>query len=179
MTEYDTTPGAPIPVPEEPEQPEAGRESAAAWSDVLRALDDLGTSVSAWINAVKDDPETRRRAREMQEKLEGYGRQVGETFDAAARSDFARQVSSAAMAAGDVAVDTARKVGDEAAKQVAGAVRSVSETIKQAAEERAAKQAEEGSATTVKVEATPEPAPYTGEEPPAPAPHGAPDDYVP
>lgn len=156
MTGFDELP-AEQPAAPEADQPGTGSESATAWGDVVRAMDQLGSSVAAWAKAVKDDPENRERARQVQEKLEGFGKQVGEAFDAAARSDFAQHVSSAAVAAGDAAKDVARKFTDEAASSVADALRSASESIRKVAERQKA----------------------DGEQAETPESPGQPDDYVP
>jgi hypothetical protein len=135
MTEFDNAPEEQEPTAA-PQEGAAAAESASAWSDVMKALDELGASVSAWAKAVKDDPETRRRASELQQKLDEFGRQLSDTFDAASRSEVAHHVTSAAVAAGEVVVETARKLGDEAAPRMAAAFRAVGDSIRKATEER-------------------------------------------
>lgn len=182
MTEYET--------PEEPEASAVDEVEQAAedvWNDVVASLDELGNAVGAWARAVTDDPRNRRRARQLKDGLESVGRQIGDVVDNATRTDIGSQVGSAAAKAGDIMLDTARRVGDEVAPRLAGAFRSAAEGLRQTAE-RMERRATGTSPTTgegaVEPETPPGPspqqAPYTGEEPPGPAPSGvAESDYVP
>lgn len=189
MAEYQTTPGDPIPQPDP--HAEAGRQSAQvdeAWSDVMRSLDELGRSVGSWAGSVQHDPKNRERAEQLKSGLEGVGKQIGDVLDAATKSGFVRELSTAALRTGDVVVDSARRVGDEVAPHVAGAFISIAQGLLSAAQKMTAKAAEatteaktseEPPATAAPAEAAapaheshPSAAPYSGAEPPAPAPTG-------
>lgn len=167
--------------------PEAAPQ-ADPWTDVVRSLDDFGRAVTAWVSAVREDPDNRRRAKELQSQLDAVGRQIGDSVDAAVRSDVAQQMGSAAMATGEVMIGTAKRVGDEVSPFVASALRSAAEGIRGAAERIEAKATQEGpgvaatgpgEASAARPETThvtpPEP-PEDREQAPPPAP---PTDYIP
>ncbi len=175
MSEEYTT-GAQIPDPDS-QQAKADADAREAWNEVVRSLDELGKAVGQWANAVKDDPENRRRARHVQDKLADVGKDIGTAADRATKTDFAQQVGAAAVAAGDIAVGSVRRVGEEVGPHLADAFRSLAEVIRGAADkvDRQPEQSAEESAA----ESRPSPvaAPYvSGEEPPAPAPSGTPDE---
>lgn len=109
-------------------------ETSAAWEDVKRALDELGSSVAQWAASVKDDPENRRHIEELKTGINDLGDELGRIVDKAAQSDVGRTVGGAAQKAGDAIGDTARKVGTEAGPHVAAAFRSVAEGMRKAAE---------------------------------------------
>lgn len=186
MTDYENAPGVSAP---EPPEAETGQRKDDAWSEVVSSLDELGRSVTIWARSVKDDPENRQRARQLQEGLENAGRQIGEVIDTAAKSDFGQQLGQAALKTGDVVIDSTRRVVDEVVPHLAGAFKSAAEGLRVTAEklergatrsgERSSAQASEtqtqagpSRATTAESHPSPTPAPYTGEQPPAPAPSG-------
>lgn len=138
MTEYDTTPGLPVPtpLPEEPVTPPAEEPAQADWGDVFKSVDELAAEITRWARSMADNPENRRRARELQARLEGLGRQIGDGVESAAKSEFAKEVSSVAVAAGDAAIDTARRVGDQVLPRVADAMHSAADNIRRNREER-------------------------------------------
>lgn len=183
MTEHDTTHGASS---SDPAGASAPRDE---WEDVKRSLDELASAMTKWATAVKDDPENRRQAREIQERFETMGRDMGKAIDSAADSDFVRGMTDAAGKAGEAVVDAARTVGREvrpfmatAFRTAAEGMRVVAEKVEDSAERRASSAAQQpvGSDVAPPPRAAhphpaPQPAPYTtGVEPPAPAPSGTP-----
>lgn len=203
MNEHERIPGAPVPEestvtaaqtatapppPPMPEGPEATPAepsgSEQAWKDVVSSLDDLGAAVTAWARSMTDTPQNRKRVTQLKEGIDSVGAQIGDVVETATKSDVGRELGSAAVAAGGLLIDTARRVGDEVGPHLAGAFKSAAEGLRQAAEQmerRAhdAREAAEEAEPATHPGPSPKQAPYTGEEPPAPAPSGIEGDYVP
>lgn len=178
MADYDTTTG-----PSGTGNTGAPRDE---WAEVKRSLDELGAAMTKWAAAVKDDPENRRQAREIKERFESMGKDMGRVIDSAADSDFARDMGSAAGKAGEALVDAARVVGREvrpfmatAFRTAAEGMRVVAEKVDDSAARRAAATPQTPAASAPEPPPVPHqapPTPYSPHvEPPAPAPHGAPD----
>lgn len=182
MTDYEVTPGVEIPQPvEEKADPQTG---TAEWDELKSSLDDLASSLTKWATAVRDDPENRRQARELKERLEQMGRDMGKAIDTAAESDLMRDLGGAAGKAGEAVVDAARAVGREVRPFMATAFRAAAESMRvvaQKVDDSAARKASATGAATPSAaptsqhaEPSPTAAPYCGEEPPSPAPSGTP-----
>ena len=182
MTHHESTDGSaapdPMPATDQPERSVA----EDAWADVVLSLDKLGKAVTAWGSAVKDDPRNRERAEQLKRSFEGMGKEIGETVESAAKSDFARDLGRAAATTGGVLIDSARRFGDEVSPHLASAFKSAASGLREAAErlERNAEKAvdtmmpaSEGRAgESAEQHPSPVITPHDDLEPPAPAPSG-------
>lgn len=75
----EPTPDAPMPEPEAPPAPEPD-----PWRDVVDGFETLATAIGRWAKSVVDDPENRRRAQQLKERLGDVARDFGEAADKAA-----------------------------------------------------------------------------------------------
>ncbi len=66
-------PQAPPPTPE-----------ADPWRDVVAGFETLATAIGRWAKSVVDDPENRRRAQQLKERLGDVARDFGDAADKAA-----------------------------------------------------------------------------------------------
>lgn len=117
----------------------AGETGAAGtpapdWSDIGRQLEELGSSVAAYIKATMDDPETKRHAAEVREQLEGAAKSVGDALAEAGRSEAGQKVYNAATTVAGAAVATGQKVAEEVRPHLADALRKANEAVRAAAE---------------------------------------------
>lgn len=158
------------------------------WKEVVRSLDDFGSAVTEWGAAVRDDPENRRRMKELQASLESMGKSVGEMADSAVKSDVGKEMRSAFVATGEVVASSAKRVTDEVSPFVAGAFRTAAGIMHEAAQRIEKKATESGTVSgpaqvdvtvVAPVPGTPESGPMGDEEPPHARPSDASEDYVP
>lgn len=205
MTDQENMSGMPMPQPKMPaskapspaaEAPSSGADAgggaaagattgaagataqrpAESWAEVVRSLDDLATAVTGWAAAMRDDPENRRRVKQLQQQLEGVGKQIGEAADAAAKSDFVKQVGEAAVTTGEVVFDSAKRFSGQVAPYISSTLQTAAEGIRDAAkrvDERAS--AREGSPAAEAPAAAAEPT-YPSAEGGAPSPSVEPDE---
>jgi hypothetical protein len=75
----EPTPEEPRPAPEPPPTPEPD-----PWRDVVEGFETLATAIGRWAKSVVDDPENRRRAQQLKERLGDVARDFGEAADRAA-----------------------------------------------------------------------------------------------
>lgn len=184
MTHTDPVTGAPEPI--DP----SGTTSTGhtdPWKEVVRSLDDFGRAVTEWGEAVRDDPDNRRRMKELQSSLESMGRSIGDMADSAAKSDVAKEMGAAFVATGEVMVSSAKRVTDEVSPFVASAFRTAASVMHEAAVRIEKKPqtasettgaTEEPSGPTVPVPGTPAEGPMSDEEP-KPEESDVPEGYVP
>jgi hypothetical protein len=111
------------------------RASREAWAEVGSALDELIQAIGNWAKSLKDDPDNKRHAGELKDRLEGLGEQIGGAFDSASQTEVGQKVSEAANRAGVAVTGAAKKVGTEVAPHIAIAFRSAAEGMHKAAEE--------------------------------------------
>lgn len=152
----------------------SSQRPADSWAEVVRSLDDLATAVTGWAGAMRDDPDNRRRVKQLQQQLENVGHQIGEAADAAAKSDFVKQVGEAAATTGEAVFDTAKRFSGQVAPYISSTLQTAAEGIRDAAkrvDEKAA--AREGAGTSEAPTVTPA---YPREEGSAPSPSVEPDE---
>jgi hypothetical protein len=140
---------------------------APDWSDIGRQLEDLGSSVAAYIKATMDDPETKRHAAEVRAQLETAAKSVADAMAEAGRSEAGQKVYNAATTVAGAAVATGQKVADEVRPHLADALRKANEAVKAAAESmtsRGEPAAEGGAAPTPAEPASEPPASETPSE---------------
>jgi hypothetical protein len=143
---------------------------APDWSDIGRQLEDLGSSVAAYIKATMDDPETKRHAAEVREQLETAAKSVADAMAEAGRSEAGQKVYNAATTVAGAAVATGQKVAEEVRPHLADALRKANEAVRAAAESMTSRgeAGTEGGMAPTPAEPTEEsPAPKTPGEPPA------------
>jgi len=125
---------------------DAGPRTKEAWRDVLTQIDALGESIGRWAKAAVNDPENRRHASEIRDKLDAVGAKIGSAFDEATQTDIGRKVADAADKTGKTIVDVSGKVAEEAAPAVASALSGLAGLLGKAAE-RVGQAAERPAAT--------------------------------
>lgn len=145
---------------------EAGTRATGAtapdWSDIGRQLEELGSSVAAYIKATMDDPETKRHAAEVREQLETAAKAVGEAMTDARRSEAGQKAYNAATTVAGAAVATGQKVAEEVRPHLADALRKANEAVRAAAESMTSRSGDAAAAGTEEAPPADEPA-----EPPA------------
>lgn len=145
---------------------EAGARATGAtapdWSDIGRQLEELGSSVAAYIKATMDDPETKRHAAEVREQLETAAKAVGEAMTDARRSEAGQKAYNAATTVAGAAVATGQKVAEEVRPHLADALRKANEAVRAAAESMTSRSGDAAAAGTEEAPPADEPA-----EPPA------------
>lgn len=188
MTHTDPVTGAPEPV--DPSGTTSNGHTDP-WKEVVRSLDDFGRAVTEWGEAVREDPDNRRRMKELQSLLESMGKSIGEMADSASKSDVAKEMGAAFVATGEVVVSSAKRVTDEVSPFVATAFRTAASVMHEAAvriEKKGSSAAESTEATAgaeapggpvVPVPGTPTEGPMSDEEPPRPEESDVPEGYVP
>jgi hypothetical protein len=112
----------------------ASGSPAPDWSDIGRQLEQLGSSVAAYIKATMDDPETKRHAAEVRAQLETAAKSVADAMAEAGRSEAGQKVYNAATTVAGAAVATGQKVADEVRPHLADALRKANEAVRAAAE---------------------------------------------
>ena len=120
----------------------------AAWSDVISQLDGLAEAAGKWTRAAVDDPENRRRARELKEHIEKMARGVGDAIDSGvsktSSSDVGEAFKGAAVKTGDAFKVAGQRFTDEVAPKMASAFSGAAEKLNQAAQKMdSTEQAEE------------------------------------
>ena len=131
---------------------EAGTRATGAtapdWSDIGRQLEELGSSVAAYIKATMDDPETKRHAAEVREQLETAAKAVGEAMTDARRSEAGQKAYNAATTVAGAAVATGQKVAEEVRPHLADALRKANEAVRAAAESMTSRSGDAAAAGT-------------------------------
>lgn len=105
-----------------------------AWRDVLAQLDELGRAVADWAKAAVDDPDNRRRAAELKERLDGVGRELGEAADRAVGSDVGQSFKEAADKTGEAFKAAGERFSEEVAPKLADALKRAADSIGDAAD---------------------------------------------
>ena len=105
-----------------------------AWRDVLAQLDELGRAVANWAKAAVDDPENRRRAAELKERLDGVGRDLGEAADRAVGSEVGQSFKEAAEKTGEAFKVAGERFSEEVAPKLADALKRAADSMGDAAD---------------------------------------------
>ena len=103
---------------QEIEAQETGPTSGDAWREVAARLDDLGDAITRWARATKDDPDNRRRATELKERIEAMGRQIGDVLKQAG-GRFSEEVAPRMASAFDAAADKLRDAAERSEQKEA------------------------------------------------------------
>lgn len=130
-----------VTAPADTEASEPRSTAGDAWRDVLAQLDELGRAVADWAKAAVDDPENRRRAAELKERLDGVGRDLGEAADRAVGSEVGQSFKEAADKTGEAFKAAGERFSEEVAPKLADALKRAADSIGDAADrvrERAA-----------------------------------------
>ncbi len=105
-----------------------------AWREVADKLNELGDAVRQWLIAAKDDPDNRRQVAELKERLDGVGRQIGDSLEGMAESDFGQSVKDTAAKAGDALKQAGERFSEEVAPRMASAFDIAADKMRQATE---------------------------------------------
>ena len=100
-----------------------------AWEDLGRRIAELGGAIVDTVRAAADDPENRRRARELGEELESMARQVSDAISGAAGPEAGQRVKEAA----DKVAAAGRRAAEEARPHIADAARKAGAALHDAA----------------------------------------------
>ncbi len=114
--------------------PEGGAGPKEAWREVLTQIDALADSMTRWAKSAVDDPENRRHAAEIRERLEAVGTKIGSAVDEATQTDIGRSVGRAADKTGQAVLEVGGKVAQETGPAVATALTGLAGLLGKAAE---------------------------------------------
>jgi len=92
MTDEDERPAIDVPraesaepgLPPTAETPPSPPPEPDPWREVLDGFEALGSAIGRWAKSVVDDPENRRRAQQLKERLTDVARDLGVAADKAA-----------------------------------------------------------------------------------------------
>lgn len=127
--------GAPEPgtAPASDQGEAAAAAASNAWREVLAQMDALGEAIGRWARAAVNDPDNRRHAQELKDRMNGVASQVGTAMDDAMEADVGRSLKEAGEKMGDAFRTAGDRFTGEVAPRMASAFRSVADSLHGAA----------------------------------------------
>ncbi|MCE5191554.1 MAG: hypothetical protein LLG08_07335 [Actinomycetia bacterium] len=122
-----------VPHTSEQVAPGTGGSVRDAWSDVVAQLGALGDAVARWARVAVNDPDNKRHAEELKQGIEKMLSSVGDATDKATGSEVGQSFKDAAEKTGDAFKVAGQKFNSEVGPHLAGAFRSASERLREAA----------------------------------------------
>ncbi len=122
--------------PEQPPEDSGSRQEDPArrpWDELGRQIDDLGESIAEVVRVAVNDPENRRRMREVRQALESMAGRIADAFDDVSDSPQGQRVREQAAKAGESVAAAGRRVADDVRPHLIGAARQVSDRLREAA----------------------------------------------
>lgn len=117
-------------VPQPTEQtPGAGE----AWRDVMTQLEVFTEAVGRWAKAAVNDPDNKRRIEELKVGMDKVASSIGDAADKATDSEVGQSFKEAAEKTGEAFKVAGHKIGSEVGPHLAGAFKSASEKLREAA----------------------------------------------
>ncbi len=113
---------------------QAAPEAASAWRDVVSELDALGDAIGRWLHAAVNDPDNRRRAEELKERMGGIADTVASAVDSASESDVGASFKEAADKTGEAFKQAGERFSEEVAPRMASAFKGAASKLREAAE---------------------------------------------
>jgi len=113
---------------------ETTSEAAAAWRAVVAELDTLGEAIGRWAKAAVNDPDNKRRADELSDRLEGIVSSVGTAVKGAAEGEVGQSFKEAADKTGEAFKTAGEKISEEVGPKLAGAFKTMGDKLRGAAE---------------------------------------------
>jgi hypothetical protein len=122
-------------VPPKAEQT-SGAESGTgdAWRDVVAQLEAFTEAVGRWAKAAVQDPDNKRRVEELKAGMDKIASSIGEAADKAADSEVGQSFKEAAGKTGDAFKVAGQKIGSEVGPHLAGAFKTASDKLREAAD---------------------------------------------
>ena len=121
-----------VPMTDE-QVPGAAPEAGDAWSDVMAQFEALGAAVGRWAKAAVNDPDNKRRVDELKVGLENVASSIGDAADKAADTEVGQSFKEAAGKTGEAFKVAGHKFGTDVAPHIAGAFKTASEKLREAA----------------------------------------------
>ncbi len=109
-------------------------ESSSAWRDVVSELDALGDAIGRWLHAATNDPDNKRRAQELKERMGGIADTVASAVDSAADSEVGASFREAADKTGEAFKQAGERFSEEVAPRMASAFKGAAGKLREAAE---------------------------------------------
>jgi len=116
-----------------PQTPGVAPDAGDAWSDVMAQLEALGAAVGRWAKAAVNDPDNKRRVDELKVGMEKVAASIGDAADKAADTEVGQSFKEAAEKTGEAFKVAGQKFGSEVGPHLAGAFKSASEKLREAA----------------------------------------------
>lgn len=112
-----------------------GTETGAgdAWRDVVAQLEAFTEAVGRWAKAAVKDPDNKRRVEELKAGMDKIASSIGEAADKATDSEVGQSFKEAAEKTGEAFKVAGQKFGSEVGPHLAGAFKTASEKLHEAA----------------------------------------------
>ncbi len=115
----------------ENETPENG--AGDAWRDVVAQLEAFTEAVGRWAKAAVNDPDNKRRMEELKVGMDKIASSIGEAAGNAADTEVGQSFKEAAEKTGEAFKVAGQKFGSEVGPHLAGAFKTASEKLREAA----------------------------------------------